>query len=121
MTGALDGITYVGASLVHRNKTAVRFYFTGSVEGLTFYINDKQCEVFSKDDMHYIEVANINPQDLGDTIAVTVTNGTDSLEISYSPLTYIIRMYNKADSSAETKVLVQALYGYYLAAAEYAA
>ena len=121
ITGDVSGIAFYGASLVHRDRTAVRFYFRGDVSGLTFYVGEQECQVQVKDDLHYIEVANINPQDIDNAIEVSVTNGTDTLAVGYSPLTYIIRMYNKADSTAETKALVRALYGYYLAAAEYAA
>ena len=117
----ISGFAFYGASLLHKEKIAVRFYFSGSVEGLTFYIGEQECQVQAKGDLHYIELADINPQDIGNTIEVTVTNGDETLTVGYSPLTYIIRMYNKADSSAETKALVRALYGYYLAAAEYAA
>ena len=115
----LNDVAFYGASLLYKNKTAVRFYFTGSVDGLTFQVDGKDCTVNAKGDMYYIEIADINPQNIGDIITVTVTNGTDTLTVEYSPLVYITRMYNKADSSAETKALVQALYGYYLAAAAY--
>ena len=117
----ISGFAFYGASLLHKDKIAVRFYFSGDVEGLTFYVGEQECQVNAKGDLHYIEVADINPQDIGNTIEVTVTNGNETLTVGYSPLTYIIRMYNKADSTAETKALVRALYGYYLAAAEYAA
>ena len=111
----LDGINFYGATLVHKNKIAVRFYFSGSIDGLT----TDQGDFVQKGDMYYIEVADINPQNIGDTIEVEVTDGTDSLTVSYSPLTYIVRMYEKADSSAATKALVKALYNYYLAALAY--
>ena len=68
-----------------------------------------------KGDMFYIEAANINPQNLADGITVTV----GELSVTYAPMDYIIRMYNKADTSAATKALVQALYDYYLAAVSY--
>ena len=121
ITGDVSGIAFYGASLVHRNRTAVRFYFRGDVSGLTFYVGEQERQVEAKGNLYYIEVADINPQDIGNTIEVSVTNGTDTLTVGYSPLIYIIRMYNKADSTAENKALVRALYGYYLAAAEYAA
>ena len=111
----LAGISFYGATLVHEDKTAVRFYFSGSIDGLTA----DQGNFVQKGDMYYIEVAGINPQNIGDTIEVEVTDGTDSLTVSYSPLTYIVRMYEKADSSAATKALVKALYNYYLAALAY--
>ena len=112
---SLTCIDFYGASLVYRDRTAVRFYFTGNIEGLTF----SQGTPVQKGDMYYIEVANINPQQLGDTIEIVVSNGSNSLTVGYSPLNYIVRMYEKADSTAATKALVLALYNYYLAAKAY--
>ena len=121
LTDRLSGFAFYGATLVHKSKIAVRFYFTGSIEGLTFTVNGETVEVGEKNEMHYVEIAGINPQELGDDVTVVVSNGTDSLTVSYSPLDYMIRMYNKADSTAAAKAVVQALYGYYLAAASYTA
>ena len=119
VSGSVDGITFYGASLLHKDKIAVRFYFQAdSIEGLNFTVNGETCEAVSKDDKFYVEVAGINPQDLNDDIMVIVN---EELSVSYSPMDYIIRMYNKAESSAELKALVQALYGYYAAAEAYTA
>ena len=74
-----------------------------------------------KNDMYYLEVADIVPQNLDQDITVTVSDGTNDLVVTYAPMDYIIRMYNKADSSEATKNLVQALYGYYAAAEAYVA
>lgn len=119
VSGSVDGITFYGASLLHKDKIAVRFYFQAdSINGMTFTVNGEVCEAVAKDGKFYVEVAGINPQDLNDDIMVMVN---EELSVSYSPMDYIIRMYNKAESSAELKALVQALYGYYVAAAEYTA
>ena len=70
--------------------------------------------------MYYIEVADINPQQIGDTIEITVTDANgNTLTVGYSPVNYIVRMYEKTESSAQTKALVLALYNYYLAAENY--
>ncbi len=115
----LTGVKYYGASLLHEEKTAVRFYFTAeSIEGLTFMVDGNVYEAASNGGLYYIEVAGINPQDLDDTLNVVVTDGTNSLAVQYSPLTYISRMYSKAGNS---KALVQAMYGYHLAAKAYLA
>ena len=115
----LANIKYYGASLLHKEKTAVRFYFTAdSVEGLTFQVDGNIYEPVSKDGLYYIEVAGINPQDLDDVLNVVVTDGTSSLAVQYSPLIYIARMYSKAGTST---ALVQAMYGYHLAAKAYLA
>ena len=118
----LTNIKYYGASLLHKDKTAVRFYFTAdSVEGLIFQVDGNIYEPVSKDGMYYIEVAGINPQDLDDVLNVIVTDGTNSLAVQYSPLIYISRMYNKTNGSAANKAMVQAMYGYHLAARAYLA
>ena len=87
----------------------------------TFTANGESVGTDIKNGMFYVEIAGINPQDLADQITVSVTDGTDSLEVTYSPLNYIVRIYERETSSAELKAVVQALYGYYLAASEYAA
>ena len=71
--------------------------------------------------MYYIDVADINPQDLDDTLNVVVTDGESSLAVQYSPLIYISRMYHKSGSDAANKTMVQAMYNYHLAAKAYLA
>ena len=118
----LDGISYYGASLLHKDKTAVRFYFTAdSVENLSFQVDGNIYEAVNKDGRYYIEVAGINPQELDDTLNAVVTDGTNSLAVQYSPLIYISRMYHKVGGSDANKALVQAMYGYHLAAKTYLA
>ena len=114
ISGSVKGIRFYGASLVYETKIAVRFYFTGSIEGLTF----SQGTPVQKGDMYYVEIADICPQDLDQDIVISVTNGSNTLTVTYSALDYVIRMYAKGGNSAP---LVQALYGYYLAAEAYAA
>ena len=122
VSGSVSGITFYGASLLHRTKTAVRIYFTAqSVEDLNFTVNGEPCDPSQKDGLFYVEIDGINPQELGSDVTVTVTDGADTLSIAYSPMDYIVRMYNKAGVADNTKALVQALYGYYLAAVDYTA
>jgi hypothetical protein len=121
MSGKVTGASFYGATLVHETKTTVRFYFTGNLDGLTVTANGGEAVIGAKNNMTYVEVSGINPQDLGTDVVVTVSDGTNTLSISYSPLDYLVRMYNKADSSAAHKALIQALYGYYVSAAAYTA
>ncbi len=114
VTGSAKGVKYYGATLVYRNKIAVRIYFTGDVTGKTFTVNGETVAPETNGDLHYIEVANIYPQDLAGGITVAV----DGLTVTYSAMDYIIRMYAKGGNVA---ALVQALYGYYLAADAYVA
>ncbi len=112
VAGSAEGVKYYGASLVYRNKIAARIYFSGDVTGKIVTVNGVEVTPGTKDDLYYIEVADICPQDLDESITVTV----DGLTVTYAPMDYIIRMYAKGGNS---KALVQALYGYYLAAEAY--
>ena len=114
VSGGIDGMQFYGASLVCDNKLAVRYYFTGSVDGVSY----GDYEVIEKYGMHYVEVPGINPQDYAKSITLTATKGEENLSVSYSPLNYIIRM-SETDSSTELKALLKALYGYHAAAVEY--
>ena len=114
----LDGVSLYGMSLLFQSKTAVRFYFVvdGDVANYTFKVGGEAWEVKNSEDLYYVEIGDINPQDLGNEITVTVN---DALSVSYNPLTYIVRKYNSDSSSAALKDLVQAMYGYHLEALEY--
>ena len=117
MDGSVSGIRFYGASLVYTSKVAVRFYFTGSTEGITFNAGETAYDVQEKSEgLYYVEIAGINPQDYAQNIEVAVSNGSETMTVGYSPMHYITRMYNKASSGAELKALVQAMYGYYQAA-----
>lgn len=106
ISGNAENIAFYGASLVFRSKIAVRFYFTGDISGYTFDIGT----VGQKDGLYYLEIADIDPQDLDEAITVTV----GGLSVTYSPMNYMVR--KNATGSDELKSLLKALYNYHLAA-----
>ncbi len=114
-TGTVDGVAYSGATMLFRDKIAVRFYFqvTGDIGDYAFTVNGTPCTPVKKGDSYYIEAANINPQDLNTEIAVQVS----SLTVSYSPMNYLVNMNRKGTAGLQS--LVQALYAYHLAAQAY--
>ena len=116
ISGDIDGVSIYGVTLVLRNKIAVRYYFTvtGDVNSYTFTVNGTQYAPVLKDDLYYIEVADINPQNLDDSITLMVN---DTPFISYSPMNYIVRM--NANGSDNLKALTKAIYNYYLAAEQF--
>ena len=116
--GSAEGVSLYGMSLVFRSKIAVRFYFAvnGNANDHTFKVGETAYKAVKKDGLYYVEVGNINPQNLDEQITVTVD---DTLAVSYSPLNYIVRKYNDAASSETLKNLVQAMYGYHLEAKYY--
>jgi len=109
--GSAEGIAFYGASLVYREKIAVRFYYTGDAEG----IDIGGYEAVSKDGMYYVEIADILPQNLDRQIEITVTDRSGhTLIVGYSPMNYIVRMNQKGGQSLQN--LMKALYNYHLAA-----
>lgn len=116
--GNADGVEFYGATLVFRDRIALRYYFTvaGDISEYTFTANDKEVTPVRKGNQYYVEIADINPQDLDIAFTVKV-NGT--LSVTYSPENYIVNMY--ASGSENLKSLMQALYDYYLAAEAYTA
>ncbi len=105
VSGSAEGICFYGASLVFESKTAVRFYFTGSADGIEGAV--------IKGDMFYVEVADILPQNLDEAVIVAV----GGLTVSYSPMNYIVRMNAKGSESLQA--LLQAMYNYHLTAKAY--
>lgn len=114
VAGNVDGFSFYGCTLVFRAKTAVRFYFRGDVTGHSFKAGEKTVTPVEKDGLWYVEVAEINPQDLDQPVTVTVS---DELTVQYSPLDYIVRMSGKGTS--ELAALLKALYTYHQAAVAY--
>lgn len=107
----ISSLAFYGASVVYRDKIAVRFYFTGSIDGINF----GEYTVNEKDGKYYVEVANILPQDLDQQITVTATDAEgNTLTVTYGPMNYIVRMNAKGDENMQN--LMKALYNYYLAA-----
>ncbi len=112
----IDGLDFYGASLSYRNKIAVRFYFTADLSNYTVAVDGYTYTT----GQNYVEIAGILPQELGNQITVTVTDAAGNvISVSYGPMNYIVRMNVKGSDTA--KALVQALYGYYLAAEAYTA
>lgn len=114
VSGKVDGISFYGASLLFRNKIAVRYYFTvsGDISSYTFTVNGTPYQPELKEEgLYYIEVADINPQDLDDAIIVAVN---ETLTVSYSPMNYIVRMSTKGTENLQA--LMKAIYNYHLAA-----
>ncbi|MBQ7775921.1 MAG: InlB B-repeat-containing protein, partial [Lachnospiraceae bacterium] len=121
VSDSVNGVAFYGATLLFQSKLAIRYYFTAAngTDGLTFKVGETVLKAEPKDDLFYVEVADINPQDLNTAKTVTVSDGTDTMSVSYNPMNYIVRMTNKESSSDALKELLFATYGYHKAAAAY--
>lgn len=118
ITGSVDGIRYYGSAMVFRSKVAMRHYFqtAGNIAQYEISVNGNKKQPVSKDGLYYIEVADINPQDMDTAMTVSVTDGTDTQFFGYSPMNYIVRMYNKEDTAQALKNMLLAANGYFQAA-----
>ena len=117
-TGAVDGITFYGASLLFKSKTAVRFYFScDDASTYTFTIGSDSYTATEKGaGLWYVEIGEIVPQDLDAEITVVVSDAEgNELTVGYSPMHYIVRQFNKT-ADETLKVLLQNLYDYHVAA-----
>ena len=124
--GSSSNVKYYGASLVHENQTAVRFYFLSddtAIENVTFSAQLADGTVIDgltvtkSGSRYYVQISNIAPDKLCDDITVSV----DGLSVTYSPFCYMHRMYYKDGAKRVMRELVQAMYNYYLNAVAYVA
>lgn len=120
-TGAVEGITYYGASLTYENHIAINYYFTApnGVEGMTFTANGKSYNAIPKRDMYCVEVKGINPQAYDQNVVLAVSDGNSEYTVSYSPMHYITRVCSRDTTASDLKDLLKALYNYHLAAKAY--
>ena len=119
---SMNGLGYYGASMLFRNKIAVRFYFTGSVEDCAFLEGENTYHLPNQtsDGLYYVEIENINPDALDEQITLTVTRGDgEVITVTYGPMNYIKRMYEKEDTSESLKDVLENLYHYHKAAVAY--
>ena len=116
--GSVTGLGYYGASLVYESRIAVRFYFTGDITDCSFTANGNPVEPQAKGGMWFVEVSQLNPATLDEMIEISVTKGSETLEISYGPMNYMVRMNARQSTEAELKELLKAMYNYHLAAKE---
>ena len=120
ITDSISGLDFYGASVLFQSQIAVRLYFTGSVTGAAFQVNEKAYTPVAKDNLYYIEVTGINPNQMDTQLEVSVTAEAGSLSFGYSPMLYISRMYNKESSSQALKDMLLAANGYFQAAEDFA-
>ena len=103
-----DVISFYGASLVYRDKLAIRFYFTGNAEGMEFEdINENIYTATEINGLWCVEIDNIMPHELDQQILLTA----DGIAVLYGPMNYIVRMNQKGDAKLQN--LMKALYNYY--------
>ncbi len=111
--GRAEGVSFYGATLLFENKTAIRFYFAvdGDADAYRFTVGGAEYTPVRQGEYLCIELPGILPQDLDESVTVTVN---DSLSVTYGPMNYIVRMYEKGSDTLQA--LLKAMYNYHLAA-----
>ena len=117
VSGAVERASFYGASLVYRDRIALRYYFEGDISSCNFYANGVKLEPREKGGRYYVEIADISPDKLDQIVELEASDASgNTLTVSYSPMHYMARMRNKGSEAEQN--LVKALYNYYLAAKE---
>lgn len=122
VTGSVDGINYIGSSLILNSKTSIRHYFSIKsgieVSDYNFTVNGKDVIPSYNGVYYYIEISNICAQDIGKTYTIHVQGADGDMSIRYSGLSYAY-MVLTGSSDASLKELMKTLYYYNKQAVEY--
>lgn len=122
VTGRINGLTLNATSLQLRAGTGVGFYFTlaenEDVKAYTFTCNGKTLTPTFDANSHkgYVEVSDINADQLGEMFTLNITKGSESCAIQYSPMCYVKNALASTKTDAQLKKVVQAMYLYNKAA-----
>ena len=109
-SGSAAGVSFYGASLLFKSNVAVRYYFSGDVSNCTFTVDgvEGSLEPQQKEDLWYVEIDGILPQDLDDSYTVIATDAEgNQLCVTYGPMYYIAR--KTASGSENLKNLLLAM------------
>lgn len=109
-----EGWSLYGVTMLFESRIALRFYYTADAD-VKLTVNGEKPEPMKKDGMYYIQVDDIAPHQLANPVQLQVNNTTC---VVYSPMNYIIRMYQKTNDAALQQLLL-AMYRYHLAALAY--
>ena len=118
-----DLVSFAGASLLLNSETTLRFFLKvdASVENLTVTYDGTALEIKERNGLYYVDVADIAAPDLDEYFAITVNDGTNTADISYSALAYCASVKANASGihSETLQNVVAALYLYNQAANNY--
>lgn len=113
--------TYSGTSLVLLADTTQKIYFkvNGDVNDFTFKFDDTTLTPVQSGKYYYVAVEGITASHLGDLDLLTVTDGTNSGSLYFSPMNYCYKALTSTSTSASLKNVTAALYEMGVAAEAY--
>ena len=118
-------VQFAGANLSLLSKTTLRMYFRLSnvdVANVTFTYGGNTLEKTQSGDYYYVELVGIPASKLDDDCVVTVNDGTNSFDVTYTPMAYCANVVNRETTETRTeslKNLIKALVLYNRAADAY--
>ena len=119
----LAGLTYIGSSVLIKSDNAISHYFKvdaqHSIDQYSFTIDQKPLKVYETDGAYYVDIENIYAKHLDKAYVLKVSDGSKTMQLSYSVLGYAKTIVN-GNYPENLKTLMLALYDYYVAAEAYA-
>ena len=118
-------VQFAGANLSLLSTTTLRMYFRLSnvdVANVTFTYGGNTLEKTQSGDYYYVELVGIPASKLDDDCVVTVNDGTNSFDVTYTPMAYCANVVNRETTETRTeslKNLMKALVLYNRAADAY--
>ena len=118
-------VQFAGANLSLLSTTTLRMYFRLSnvdVANVTFTYGGNTLEKTQSGDYYYVELVGIPASKLDDDCVVTVNDGTNSFDVTYTPMAYCANVVNRETTETRTeslKNLIKALVLYNRAADAY--
>lgn len=111
-----ESVKYAGATLILNSETTLRFYFETSLPADTFTVTyeGQPLAVQTLDQRFYVDIKDIAAPYLDEDFTVTLNDGVETVDITYSPLSYCASVKkNPQGLHSETLVnVVTALYLY---------
>ncbi len=116
-TGSQEGITPMGASLMLKDTTTIRFYFQveGDIAGYTFTMDGKEVTPVKVGSYYCVDKVGISARNLDEFCTVSV----GGYSVSYCGLSYIPATLKLQNVTEEAMNMVKALWAYSQAAESY--
>ena len=116
--------TYAGASLLLTSETTLRIFFTvdsSIADRFTVSYKGEVLPLGIRSGKYYADIPDISAKDLDEYFTLTVTDGTETAEVSYAPLSYCASIIENAKGvhDRELQDVAAAMYLYNQAANTY--
>ena len=116
--------TYAGASLLLTSETTLRLFFNvddSVADRFTVTYKGESLPLNIRSGRYYVDIPNISAKDLDEYFTLVIFDGTETAEVSYSPLSYCASVIKNANGIHDRKLqdVAAAMYLYNLAANAY--